>query len=59
MIEREKQKEKLYCIKQIELWLDAIKYDDFLSLSDEQISKLIEIEKLITPELEQMLKLSK
>lgn len=59
MTEREKQKEKLYCIKQIELWLDAIKYDDFLSLSDEQISKLIEIEKLITPELEQMLKLSK
>lgn len=59
MAEREKQKEKLYCIKQIELWLDAIKYDDFLSLSDEQISKLIEIEKLITPELEQMLKLSK
>jgi len=59
MTEREKQKEKLYCIKQIELWLDAIKYDDFLSLPDEQISKLIEIEKLITPELEQMLKLSK
>ena len=59
MTEREKQKEKLYCIKQIELWLDAIKYDDFLSLTDEQISKLIEIEKLITPELEQMLKLSK
>lgn len=59
MTKREKQKEKLYCIKQIELWLDAIKYDDFLSLSDEQISKLIEIEKLITPELEQMLKSSK
>lgn len=59
MTEREKQKEKLYCIKRIELWLDAIKYDDFPSLSDEQISKLIEIEKLITPELEQMLKLSK
>ena len=35
MTEREKRKEKLYCIKRIELWLDAIKYDDFSSLSDE------------------------
>ena len=59
MTEREKQKEKLYCIKQIDLWLNTIKYDDFTPLSNEQISKLIEIEKLITPELEQILKLSK
>lgn len=59
MTEREKQKEKLYYIKEIELWLDTIKYDDFTPLSDKQISKLIEIEKLITPELEQILKLSK
>lgn len=38
MTEREKQKEKLYCIKQIDLWLDTIKYDDFTPLSNEQIS---------------------